>query len=259
MTREHLSGSWASEYFQREGTVGTWWDPLSDSDADFRNWFLDQLADVVALTRPDGKKVLDAAVGRGRATLAMAEVGARSVVALDISPEMLSIATSNLESAQKSDIASFVQGDRHRMPFDDESFEIVLLLEVLLHVSDPDLVLHECHRVLVPDGVLLVTTNGANPLSRLLQPPKRGSQPASRFRLFMATLTNETMTMLFGFTWRRMRWTGALYQRFFNAPVRPLYPHAVRRSIREAGFRTTFHRSVPSNLIPREHRWFAVR
>jgi ubiquinone/menaquinone biosynthesis C-methylase UbiE len=259
MPEEKLPASWATEYFRREGTVGTWWDPLSDSDPDFRRWFVAQLEDIVAVTRPGGRKVLDAAVGRGRATVAMAEGGARSVVALDISAEMLSIAASNLRSVPDTEVFSFVQGDLHRMPFEDESFEIVLLLEVLLHVADPLTVLRECHRVLEPNGVLVVTTNGANPLGRLLQPSKRGSRPASRFRLFTATLVNEAMTAVFGFTWRRLRVTGELYQRFFRAPVRPLYPHTMRRSLREAGFRTTYHRSVPSSLIPREHRWFAVR
>jgi ubiquinone/menaquinone biosynthesis C-methylase UbiE len=259
MSKEQPPSSWATEYFRREGTVGTWWDPLSDSDPDFRRWFVAQLEDIVAVTGPGGRKVLDAAVGRGRATVAMAEGGARAVVALDISAEMLSIAASNLRSVPGAKIFSFVQGDLHRLPFEDESFEIVLLLEVLLHVADPATVLRECRRVLVPDGVLVVTTNGANPLGRLLQPPKRGPWPASRFRLFMATLVNEVMTAFFGFTWRRLRLTGALYQRFFNAPVRPLYPHTMRRWLREAGFRTTFHHSLPNSVVPREHRWLAVR
>jgi ubiquinone/menaquinone biosynthesis C-methylase UbiE len=259
MPKEHLPASWATEYFRREGTVGKWWDPLSDTDPDFRRWFVAQLEDVVAVTRPGGRRVLDAAVGRGRATVAMAEGGARSVVALDISAEMLSIAATNLRSLREAETFSFVQGDLHWMPFEEGSFDIVLLLEVLLHVADPLTVLRECHRVLEPDGVLVVTTNGANPLGRLLQPSKRGSRPASRFRLFAATLVNEVMTAVFGFTWRRLQSTGALYGRLFDAPVRPLYPHTMRRWLREAGFRTIFHHAVPNNLVPREHRWLAVR
>jgi ubiquinone/menaquinone biosynthesis C-methylase UbiE len=259
MPKEQLPASWATEYFRREGTVGAWWDPLSDSDPDFRRWFLAQLEDIVVVTRPGGKRVLDAAVGRGRATVAMAEGGARSVVALDISAEMISIAATNLRTVPDAEIFSFVQGDLHRMPFEEQSFDIVLLLEVLLHVADPVTVLRECRRVLEPGGVLVVTTNGANPFGRLLQPPKGGSRPASRFRLFMATLVNEVMTAVFGFTWRRLRPTGALYRRFFDAPVRPLYPRTMRRFLREAGFRTTYHRSLPNTLVPREHRWLAVR
>jgi ubiquinone/menaquinone biosynthesis C-methylase UbiE len=259
MPKDQLPASWATEYFRREGTVGKWWDPLSDRDPDFRRWFVAQLEDIVAVTRPGGRRVLDAAVGRGRATVAMAEGGARSVVALDISSEMLSIAATNLRSVPEAENLSFVQGDLHRMPFQDGSFDIVLLLEVLLHVADPVTVLRECRRVLEPDGVLVVTTNGANPLGRLLQPSKRGSRPASRFRLFAATLVNEGMTAVFGFTWRRLGPTGALYRRFFDAPVRPLYPRTMRRFLREAGFRTTYHRPVPNTLVPREHRWFAVR
>jgi SAM-dependent methyltransferase len=39
---------------------------------------------------------------------------------------------------------------------DDSRFDLVLLISVLEHLSDPAAVLAECHRVLKPDGLLLV-------------------------------------------------------------------------------------------------------
>jgi SAM-dependent methyltransferase len=248
-----------TEYFLREGTVAEWWDPLSGEDPSFQRWFSAQLEDIVAHTMPAGKRVLDAAAGRGRAAFRAAAAGARSVVAFDIAQEMLTITASNLREEPAAEVITLVQGDLHAMPFVDGSFDIVLLLEVLLHVAEPAEVMRECQRVLRPGGMLAVTTNGANPVSRLAQPAKGGTHPASRFRLFMATLVNEIMTALFGFTWQRLSFTRTLYGRFFRAPVRPLYPWTVRRLLRAAGFGATRHRAVPNGLLPREHRWFAIR
>jgi ubiquinone/menaquinone biosynthesis C-methylase UbiE len=43
------------------------------------------------------------------------------------------------------------------LPFDDESFDCVTLIDVLEHIYDQDFVLREINRVLKTDGVLIVT------------------------------------------------------------------------------------------------------
>lgn len=49
-----------------------------------------------------------------------------------------------------------VQGDIQDMPFDDASFDIVLLNEVLEHIPDEMAGLREIHRVLAPGGKLAI-------------------------------------------------------------------------------------------------------
>lgn len=44
------------------------------------------------------------------------------------------------------------------LPFKDNSFDLVILIEVIEHVEDPELMLKEIKRVLRPDGLLHVTT-----------------------------------------------------------------------------------------------------
>lgn len=44
------------------------------------------------------------------------------------------------------------------LPFKDNSFDLVTLIEVIEHVEDPELMLKEIKRVLKPDGLLHVTT-----------------------------------------------------------------------------------------------------
>jgi SAM-dependent methyltransferase len=46
------------------------------------------------------------------------------------------------------------------VPVPDESFDAVLSTQVLEHVEDPSLYLSECHRVLRPEGRMLLSTHG---------------------------------------------------------------------------------------------------
>jgi SAM-dependent methyltransferase len=75
------------------------------------------------------------------------------------------------------------------LPYEDEYFELVILAEVIEHLTNPDHALREIHRVLKPGGVLLLTTpNLASWVNRLLL--LAGHQP----------LTTETSTER-GFGW----------------------------------------------------------
>jgi ubiquinone/menaquinone biosynthesis C-methylase UbiE len=254
-TRER---DWATEYFETDGTVATWWDPLAESDPASRQWFAEQQRDLMVLGRVRDRRVLDAATGRGRAAIACAQSGAASIDAVDVSSEMLVNAESNARAAGVGDI-QFTQAFLEELPFPPASFDVVLLLEVLLHLAKPDVVLRELRRVLAPGGTLVITTVGANPLGRLLQPAKRGVAPASRTRLAGAAAINAIMTATFGFTWARTGLTARLYRRLYNAPVRPLYPNQVRRMLASAGFTSIYHRAAGGwRLVPREHRWLAI-
>jgi SAM-dependent methyltransferase len=57
------------------------------------------------------------------------------------------------EAARRADVVA----DLHDLPMTDASFGFVLCTEVLEHVADPERVLRELRRVLVPGGGLLVT------------------------------------------------------------------------------------------------------
>ena len=51
-----------------------------------------------------------------------------------------------------------VVADACALPFEDESFDTVLAVEVLEHVATPDKMIAEVHRVLKPGGALLLST-----------------------------------------------------------------------------------------------------
>jgi ubiquinone/menaquinone biosynthesis C-methylase UbiE len=52
--------------------------------------------------------------------------------------------------------ANLVRIDAQRLPFRDQSFDAVLMLEMIYYVADQEAALAECHRVLKPGGKVMV-------------------------------------------------------------------------------------------------------
>lgn len=107
-----------------------------------------------------GEHVLDIGCGTGRFTVPMAESGAQ-VSGLDLSQGMLDVLGAKLsDKGLKADLR---QGDMSRMPFPDNSFDVVTSMLALMHVplADRPAVFREVSRVLKPGGrMLLGVKNG---------------------------------------------------------------------------------------------------
>lgn len=66
----------------------------------------------------------------------------------------------------------FKEGDATKeFPYEDNTFDSVICREVLEHVTDPYHVIKEAHRVLKPDGTLLLTTPNSNNLAYKIKGP----------------------------------------------------------------------------------------
>jgi ubiquinone/menaquinone biosynthesis C-methylase UbiE len=244
----------SEQYFAEPGTVVSWWDPLGADDESFKRYSISQQDDLLARCPVVGKKVLDCCTGRGRMAIAAAENGAASVLGLDVAEDMLDIARVNAVHAKVA--ADFRAGNITQLDMPDQSVDVVFCLEALLHLDDPWRAVKEFHRVLTRGGDAVITTNGANPLARLAQPPRAGARPAGRLILAAVTALNEVMTPSFGFMWRSTRPTGWLYSRIFRVPVRPLYRDQVDRMLKAAGF-SVKRWEVKAGPFVREHRWIA--
>jgi ubiquinone/menaquinone biosynthesis C-methylase UbiE len=71
-------------------------------------------------------------------------------VGLDLSPEMLSIAQHKIDGCPRTYV---IQTDvTQRLPFSDDTFDLVASLNLLQEVSAPTVVLEEVHRILRPGG-----------------------------------------------------------------------------------------------------------
>ncbi|OGV89162.1 hypothetical protein A2Z41_02375 [Microgenomates group bacterium RBG_19FT_COMBO_39_10] len=58
------------------------------------------------------------------------------------------------EAKRDSQGVKFFPGNVYQLPFKDESFEAVLIFDLLEHLEDPQKALHEVYRVLKPEGIL---------------------------------------------------------------------------------------------------------
>jgi ubiquinone/menaquinone biosynthesis C-methylase UbiE len=80
------------------------------------------------------------------------------------------IAISYLKRARDKGIgAEFIRIDAHHLPFADETFDCVVLTEVLEHVYSPYRALEEVHRVLKPNGTMILSVPNNLSFSNILQ------------------------------------------------------------------------------------------
>lgn len=99
------------------------------------------------------KKVLDVACGEGYGSSFMADF-AISVTGVDISEEAINHAS---EKYKKENLV-FIQGSATQLHFPDNSFEVVVSFETIEHLAEQSQMLAELHRVLRPDGILIISS-----------------------------------------------------------------------------------------------------
>ena len=106
------------------------------------------------LPRRGVRDLLDIGTGTGRMLEVFApDVG--RVHGIDLSPEMLAIARTNLELAGIAN-SQVRKADMYRLPFASESFDAATIHQVLHFADDPGGAIAEAGRVLRPSGRLLV-------------------------------------------------------------------------------------------------------
>lgn len=114
-----------------------------------------------------GERVLDLGSGAGMDSLVAAQmVGPRgSVTGIDMTPEMLAKARSAASEMGASNV-EFVEGEVESLPFEDETFDVVISNGVIDLIPDKDTVFSEINRVLAPGGrIQIADVTIQNPVS----------------------------------------------------------------------------------------------
>jgi SAM-dependent methyltransferase len=126
---------------------------LQTHRAEDRHWWyrgrrrvLDQL--IARLALPPGARILDAGCGSGRNMLELARLGA--VTGVELSGTSVGL-------ARARGAGEVLQGSVLQMPFQGESFDLAVCLDVIEHLDDDLAALRELRRVVAPAGWLLVT------------------------------------------------------------------------------------------------------
>ena len=161
-----------------------------------RFWHRGKLTIIDQLIRPHlwaGSRVLEIGCGAGNLLLQAAVPGSFPV-ALDLSMQALAFVRSRLEATNSDAEApsgfACTQAIGEFLPLKDESFDCVLMSEVIEHLEAPQISIHEAARVLRRGGRLLITTPNYRSfwpvmewaVDRLNMAPKMaGEQHISRF------------------------------------------------------------------------------
>jgi SAM-dependent methyltransferase len=103
---------------------------------------------VAGLPLPPEPRILDAGCGSGRNLAELARFG--TAVGLEPSER-------GAEVARERGVGEVVEASIDTMPFEDASFDLVCLLDVLEHIEDDRRALRELRRVARPGGLLLIT------------------------------------------------------------------------------------------------------
>ncbi|TML70159.1 MAG: methyltransferase domain-containing protein [Actinobacteria bacterium] len=114
-----------------------------------------------------GERVLDLGSGAGTDSLVAAQmVGEQgAVTGIDMTLQMLTKARTAAAEMNASNV-EFVESEAERLPFPDESFDVVISNGVIDLVPDKDAVFAELFRVLVPGGrIQIADVTIQNPVS----------------------------------------------------------------------------------------------
>lgn len=99
----------------------------------------------------NGKEVLDIGCGVGYGSSYLLSKGARSITGGDNSEEAIELAQANFQRPG----LNFVNIDACRLPFEENSFDLVTSIGMIDHVDDPEKLISESNRVLRYGGRFL--------------------------------------------------------------------------------------------------------
>ena len=120
-------------------------------------WNFDFLSLMSSRWRLDSvRRALDVGCGIGHWTMVLSAFLPieAEIDGVDREAEWVRVASEAIANAGSPPRVRFQQGEAERLPFPDESFDMVTCQTLLLHVADPIAVLTEMRRVLHPGGLL---------------------------------------------------------------------------------------------------------
>lgn len=165
----------------------------------------------------EGIHVLDAGCGAGGVTALLSKaVGAKGrVTALDLDMGILNLAKESLKSLTGHSQVTFLKADVTDIPLPDHHFNLIWCSRMIHHIDDQLAGIRELHRVLKPNGKIILREGGLRP--KFLPAEIGVGEPGLEDRL------------------------NVNFQRWFNTHVRPdnetvKYHYGWTQMLRDAGF-----------------------
>jgi SAM-dependent methyltransferase len=200
---------------------------------------LHHLLRLVPFESSRGKSILEVGCGAG-VDLARFAKGGADVTGVDLSASAIALARANFEQQQLR--GRFEIADGERLPFADDTFDLVFAHGVVQYTPDPRRLIEECRRVLKPGGdAIFQVYNRLSWLNALSKLMKVGLEHEDAPVLKKFSI-GEFRSMLSGFRHVRIvperfpvksrlhgGWKGAVYNSLFVATFNALPRAIVRR------------------------------
>lgn len=111
---------------------------------------------ILKMNIPPDSLVLDIACGTGDFAFASNKLKNSKVYAIDIAPNMLSLAQQKAKKKSGNSEVIFLAGDGEDIPFSNESFDAVTIAFGIRNMGDIKQNLSEMYRILKPGGELII-------------------------------------------------------------------------------------------------------
>jgi ubiquinone/menaquinone biosynthesis C-methylase UbiE len=146
----------------------------------------------IASPQRNTKQILDLGAGAAQIPIELARHTADvHITAVDAAQSMLALAHRNIVAADLTNRIELVLADAKHLPFNSESFPLVISNSIVHHIADPRAVISEAVRVTAPGGLLfhrdLVRPRDEAELEHLVQTYAGDATPGQR-KLFADSL-----------------------------------------------------------------------
>ena len=179
---------WRFKAPEMEGPVARWYARLRGSRNQIEA-YRKQAAELTA-PLPAGARVLEVAPGPGYMAIEMARSGRVDVTGLDISRTFVEIASRNAREAKVG--VDFRQGDAAAMPFESDSFDLVVCQAAFKNFTYPRRAMAEMHRVLRVGGSAVIQDMSHEASHEAIELEVRSMEVGA----FAAFTTKATLEML---------------------------------------------------------------
>lgn len=132
--------------------------------------------------------VLDVGCGVGLTPIYLAKKIGCKIVGVDISEKMISKAKQKTKQERVSDRIEYQVADARKLPFKDNSFDVIICESVLAFVGDKEKAIEEYKRVVKPNGYI-----GINEAIWIKKPPKKATNGMGMFGAHMERVDSDEL------------------------------------------------------------------
>ncbi len=102
------------------------------------------------------KKILDVATGTGAFAISAMKLNPEKITGIDISEEMMKVGREKIKNKKFQDRIELMKGDSENLPFEENSFDAITVGFGVRNFENLEKGLNEMHRVLKPNGKVVV-------------------------------------------------------------------------------------------------------